>query len=102
LPLWLAPDQIVVASIGEAQKDYADAVSSRFDNAGFRVVADTRSERLSRKIVDARDAGIPVLMAVGAIEEREKSVSIRQRSGAQLTCSIDDALERLRPDAFRP
>lgn len=101
LPLWLAPEQIVVTPIGKAQNAYADKVAFRFEEAGYRVVADTRSERLSRKIVDARDAGIPILVAVGAIEERDETASIRQRGGALTTCSIDEAIAHLQPEAFR-
>jgi len=101
LPLWLAPDQIIVASIGEDQGSYANHVAAQFEGACFRVVSDTRPERLSRKIIDQREAGIPVLLAVGKIEERDQTVSIRQRNGAQITCSIDEAIAQLRTDAFR-
>jgi len=95
LPLWLAPEQVVVASIGEAQKDYAQNVADEFEDADFRAIADTRPERLSRKIVDAREAGIPILMAVGNREQADNSVSMRWRDGSQEICSVTDALSRL-------
>lgn len=101
LPLWLAPDQIVVASIGEAQSAYAESVAARFEHADYRVVVDTRPERLSRKIVDAREAGVPVFLAVGGIEQNDGTVSIRERDGAQATWSVDDAIAHLRQEAFR-
>ncbi|MEO1224171.1 MAG: threonine--tRNA ligase [Pseudomonadota bacterium] len=99
LPLWLAPDQIVVASIGEAQNDYAQSVAAELEDADFRAIADTRPERLSRKIVDAREAGIPILMAVGNREQADNSVSMRWRDGSQQACSVTDALSRLRGEA---
>ena len=99
LPLWLAPEQVVVASIGEAQNDYAQSVADELENADFRAIADTRPERLSRKIVDAREAGIPILMAVGNREQADNSVSMRWRDGSQEICSVTDALSRLRREA---
>jgi len=101
LPLWLAPDQIVVASIGEQQADYADRVAGELGAAGFRAISDTRPERLSKKIVDARETAIPILMAVGEREERDGSVTLRRRHGSQEVMSLAAAVEALRPDAFR-
>ena len=100
LPLWLAPEQIVVASIGEAQTDYANQVASAFDQAGYRVVVDTRAERLPRKIIEAREAGIPIFLAVGQREAENSSVSLRYRNGKQELLSLDQAVKVLRADAF--
>lgn len=101
LPLWLAPDQIVVASIGNAQAGYAEKVADALADHDFRVVADTRGERLSRKIMDAREAGIPILMAVGKREEADGTVSLRQRDGEQQVLRLEDAVAALQPEAFR-
>ncbi|MCG8692896.1 MAG: threonine--tRNA ligase, partial [Minwuiales bacterium] len=76
LPLWLAPEQIAVASITEAAADYAGEVAARFEEVGFRVALDTRKARLPRKIVDAREAGIPLLAAVGAREAEAGTVAL--------------------------
>ncbi|MEM7445014.1 MAG: threonine--tRNA ligase [Pseudomonadota bacterium] len=101
LPLWLAPEQMVVAAIGEAQNVYAEQVASRFEEAGYRATADTRAERLSRKIVDAREAGTPILMAVGNREQASDQVAIRQRDGHQESQTVDEAIAALRGEAFR-
>lgn len=102
LPLWLAPEQIVVASIGEAHRDFAEQVVQRFDQAGYRALADVRAERLSRKIVDARETGIPILMAVGDREVSSDGVSIRRYTGEQESRSVQDAIAILQAEAFRP
>ncbi len=81
LPLWLAPGQIVVASITDAQIDYAKSVVDRLVAAGYRAVADVRSERLVRKVVDAREAGVPLLAAVGAREAASDQITLRRRDG---------------------
>ena len=101
LPLWLAPEQIMVASIGEAQADYAAEVANRFAEAGFRPALDVRPIRLPRKIVDAHAAGIPLLAAVGAREAKSDSVALRGAGADNEVIAIDVALDRLRPDAFR-
>lgn len=101
LPLWLAPDQIVVASIGDGQAAYAERVAAAFADQEYRVVTDTRRERLARKIMDARDAGIPILLAVGKREEADGTVSLRRRDGGQEVLSIEAAAAGLRPEAFR-
>jgi threonyl-tRNA synthetase len=101
LPLWLAPEQLMVASIGEAQAAYAERVADAFAQAEFRVAFDTRSERLPRKIVEARENGIPVLIAVGAREAERETVSLRYRDGRQEVLPLAGAIEALRPQAFR-
>ena len=101
LPLWLAPEQVVVASIGAAQVAYAQQVAAELEAVVFRTVSDVRPERLSKKIVDARGAGIPLLMAVGAREERDGTVALRQRNGAQAVMTPAEAMALLRPQAFR-
>jgi threonyl-tRNA synthetase len=99
LPLWLVPDQVVVASIGPAQAAYARRVADELEHGDLRVAVDDRPQRLSRKIVDAREGGIPVLMAVGAREEREGTVSVRFRDGKLRNCGVAEAVDLLRAEA---
>lgn len=101
LPLWLAPEQIAVASITEAAADYAGEVAARFEEVGFRVALDTRKARLPRKIVDAREAGIPLLAAVGAREAEAGTVALRRMDGNSEVLAVDAAIDRLAPEAFR-
>ena len=101
LPLWLAPEQIVVASINDAQADYARAVADTLEAEGYRVAVDNRSERLAKKIVDARKASIPVLMAVGEREARDGTVAMRERGDKQSVLPLDAAADALRDEAFR-
>ena len=101
LPLWLAPEQLVIASIGEAQAAYAERVADAFAQADFRVALDMRPERLPRKIVDARESGIPLLLAVGAREARNETVSLRRRDDEQEVLPLAAAIEALRSEAFR-
>jgi threonyl-tRNA synthetase len=92
LPVWLAPEQIVVASISDAHAPYAMRVVQMLDDAGLRVAADCRPERLERKIMDARELQIPLMIAVGARDERDGTLSIRRRHGDQVTLPLEEAI----------
>jgi threonyl-tRNA synthetase len=99
LPLWLAPEQVAVAPIGEARNGYAMMVSEAFERGGLRVHLDDRPERLPRKIMDAREAGIPMLVALGERDEREGTVSLRRRDGRQDTLRLEEAVAMLEVEA---
>ncbi len=102
LPLWLAPDQVAVASIQAAQIPYARAVGEAFEQAGLRVALDLRSETLSRKIVQSRAEAIPILAAIGAREAADGSVALRFRDGAQQVLPLAAAVEFLRREVAPP
>ncbi len=101
LPLWLAPDQILVANITDASAGYASDVVAELEHAGFRVGVDLRSDRIGKKIVDARAMGIPILAAVGEREETDGTVSLRWLDGRQRVTSVTEAADALRAEAFR-
>jgi threonyl-tRNA synthetase len=96
LPLWLAPDQVIVATVSDASAAYGQRVMHALDEAGLRAVFDDRPERLERKIVDAREQRIPVFITVGARDERNETVSLRLRDGTQSTFPMLEGIERLR------
>jgi threonyl-tRNA synthetase len=95
LPAWLAPEQVVVASVGEVPRDYAERFAARLRGAGCRARADVRGESLSRKIVDAHNDGAPWLVVVGNREVEAGGVRLRQRDGAQQDLPWDDAVAEL-------
>jgi threonyl-tRNA synthetase len=99
LPLWLAPEQAVVASIGEEHADYARRVADDLAAQGLRVALDLRAERLGRKIVDARESGIPIMLAVGAREAAAGTVALRRRDGTQQVMAIADAARLMSAEA---
>jgi threonyl-tRNA synthetase len=102
LPLWLAPEQLVVASIGADDVVPACRVAEAFEAAGLRVALDARPERLSRKIVDAHADGVPVLAAIGGREARDGTVALRYRDGRQESLPQAAAIERLSAEARSP
>jgi len=95
LPLWLAPDQVAVASITEGQDDYARAIASDLEARGLRVTVDTRAERIGRKVADALSQGIPAVIALGAREAADGTLSLRLGDQPARAVSLDEAVRAL-------
>jgi len=103
LPLWLAPVQIVIATITQDADDYAREVLAAAREAGLRVEADLRNEKITYKVREHSLAKIPVLMVVGKREAAERTVSLR-RLGApeQTNIGLEAALRALADEATPP
>ena len=95
LPFWLAPDQVMVAPIDEAQAEYAREVAAGFEAAGLRIMLDLGPERIGRKIVAARELGVPVFAAVGPREAAAGAVSLRELDGRQSVLPRAEAAAQL-------
>ena len=102
-PLWLAPVQAVVATIVGDADVYAREVAERLAEAGIRVEADLRNEKINYKVREHSLAHVPVLLVVGKREAEQRTVSIR-RLGAerQETLALDEALATLKSEAAAP
>jgi threonyl-tRNA synthetase len=98
-PLWLAPEQVRVLSIGEKFEDYAREVEQQFRAAGFRVSSDLRSAKINAKVRDAQVELIPYMAVVGGRDQEQRTVALRDRLEGELgTFSIEEAIARLRPE----
>ena len=83
LPPWLAPEQVVVASIEPGGAAHARNALRALEAAGLRARLDDRDEALSRKVADAHRLAVPYLVAAGPRDEARGSVRLREASGAQ-------------------
>jgi threonyl-tRNA synthetase len=99
LPSWLAPEQIVVASIADRHAPGAEAAVSRLIDAGLRAVADVRSERIARKVAEAARLHVPWIAVIGDREQVEGSVSLSRPGGQAERLPLDKVIERLRGEA---
>ncbi|WP_257459780.1 threonine--tRNA ligase [Archangium lipolyticum] len=95
LPAWLAPEQVVVASVAEAAAGYAERFAAKLREVGCRASVDARGESLSRKIVDSHQAGVPWLVVVGNREVEKNAVRLRRRDGEQRDLPWDEAVAAL-------
>jgi len=84
-PVWLAPLQVRVIPVADRHLDYAHKLEAQLKSEGVRVEVDARSERINLKIRQAQLDKIPYMLVVGDKEVATSTVSIRLRSGEQLT-----------------
>jgi threonyl-tRNA synthetase len=102
-PLWLAPVQVVVATITADGDPYAREVVEAALRAGLRVEADLRNEKITYKVREHSHAKVPVLLVVGKKEAAERTVSIRRLgSPNQTSLGFDEALRLLTQEAVPP
>jgi threonyl-tRNA synthetase len=103
LPLWLAPVQIVVASVVSDAADYAAEAVRACAAAGLRAVLDAGNETISYKIREHSLAKVPIMLVVGKRETRERSVTMRRfGSTGQEPLALGDAVARLAREAAVP
>ena len=84
MPLWLAPVHAVVMNISEGQEDYAREVVQRLTDAGFRVEADLRNEKINYKIREHSLHKLPYQIVVGDKEKEGGLIAVRARGGENL------------------
>ena len=91
-PLWLAPQQAIVAPITDKQAAYAQQVADQLTGAGFRVSTDLRNEKIGFKIREHELAKTPLIMVVGDKEMMSSTVAVRGRHGADMgIMNVDEA-----------
>ncbi len=84
LPMWLAPVQVMVLTITEAQAEYAQNVAQTLKKQGFRVECDLRNEKITYKIRENSLQKLPYLLVVGDKEKQAGTVAVRARGGQDL------------------
>ena len=103
LPMWLAPTQVVVATITEDADVYAGRVVAACEAAGLRVVADLRNEKINRKVREHTIAKVPAMLVIGRREAEEGTVAVRQAGGAkQQSMGLEAAIDHLTLEARQP
>ncbi len=84
MPIWLSPVQVAVASITDAQIDYAREVVAKMKQAGLRIAEDLRGEKINYKIRELSLQKLPLIVVVGEKEKNDGTVSVRARGGKNL------------------
>jgi threonyl-tRNA synthetase len=102
-PLWLAPVQVVVATITNEADSYAEEVAAVLKAAGLRVETDLRNEKINYKVREHSLAKVPILLVVGRREAEERKVAMRRLGGdKQEVLALEDALHRLKEETQPP
>ncbi len=96
MPVWLSPIQVAVASITDAQIEYAHEVVAAMKQAGLRVSEDLRGEKINYKIRELSLQKLPLIVVVGEKEKADRTVSVRARGGKNLgVMALDDFIAKV-------
>ncbi|PPR59972.1 MAG: Threonine--tRNA ligase [Alphaproteobacteria bacterium MarineAlpha3_Bin3] len=102
-PLWLAPLQVVVATITFEADDYATRVHAALCEAGLKAELDIRNEKINYKIREHSVAKVPIILVIGAKEAADGTVAMRRLGGKdQENLVLKEATARLQEEAAGP
>lgn len=102
-PLWLTPVPVVVATITDDARDWAQSVVAQLKAAGIQAEADLRNEKIGYKVREHSNAKVPQIWVVGKQEAAEQKVAIRQLGSQQNeVVTIVEALERIKAATAMP
>ena len=103
MPLWLAPQQVMVCPITTDADAYAHQVVAALKEQGLRADADTRNEKINYKVREHSVAKVPVILAVGGREAEAQTVSLRRLgSKDQEVVALNDVVTMLAEEACPP
>jgi threonyl-tRNA synthetase len=99
LPTWLAPVQVAVLNITDAQADYCREITKSLENQGLRVALDLRNEKITYKIREFSLQKVPYLLVVGDKEKAAGQVAVRARGNQDLgVMSLADFAQRIQTE----
>jgi threonyl-tRNA synthetase len=102
-PLWLAPVQVVVATITNDADEFAEQAAARLRAAGLRVEVDVRNEKINYKVREHSLGKVPVIAVVGRREAEEGKLALRRLgSDGQTILTLDEAAAKLAQEALPP
>ncbi len=102
-PLWLAPVQVVLATITQDGDEYAREVRSQLSARGIRVEMDLRNEKINYKVREHSLKKVPIIAAIGKREAEEGTLSLRRLgSKGQEVLALDAALATIEAEAASP
>ena len=96
MPPWLAPVQAVIVPVAPAFNEYAQKVKKALDEKGFRVIADTGTDRMNAKIRKHQEEKVIYQLIVGQSEMDNNSVAVRMRKGGQKVMTLDEFISFLK------
>ena len=103
LPFWLAPRQVVVASIVSDADDFVAEAVAALKDAGIRAEPDMRNEKINYKIREHSLGKVPVILAIGRQEVEDRTVTVRRLGEKQTSVlPLDEVIASLAADAIAP
>ncbi len=100
LPLWLSPVQVSLLPISENELGYTQELGHSLTLAGIRVEVDESNRTLGKKMVRAREQKVPYMAIIGTTELENKTITLKNRAGEQITLTIDEAIAKLKQESL--
>lgn len=98
-PLWLAPVQVKIMNITDAQEKYAQEVYEKLKSQGIRAELDLRNEKIGYKIREAQLKKVPYMLVLGNKEMEEGKVAVRARKEGDLgAITVEDFLNKIKEE----
>jgi threonyl-tRNA synthetase len=95
-PLWLAPVQVKLLTVTEANSEYAKEVAAKCEAVGLRVQADLRNEKIGYKIREARNARDSYICVIGDKEAESNTLTVRSNKAGELgEMSVENFISKL-------
>ena len=96
LPTWMAPVQVKMLPMGDAQVEYCDEISRKLTNLGVRCEVDRRNETIGYKIRNAQQEKVPYMLVVGGKELEAGTVAVRSRKDGDIgTMTADEFILKI-------
>ena len=103
LPLWLAPEQVAIATIISEVDDYASEIEDELKSINIKVIKDLRNEKIGYKVREHSAAKVPIILALGAREKESRTVSVRRIGSSNTeTKSLNDFIAEIKVEAKSP
>lgn len=99
-PLWLAPVQLAILPISEHELSYSQKIAADLAKEGLRVELDESASTLGKKMVNARNYKVPYLVIIGKQEVENKTVTLKNRAGEQITLNLDETIAKLKQEVL--
>ena len=103
LPFWLAPGQVVVASIVTDANEYCAEIVDALKTVGIRAESDLRNEKISYKVREHSVAKVPTILAIGNREVEERTITVRTLGEKQTkTIGFEQVILELQNEGIPP
>ncbi len=102
-PTWLAPTQVAVLPITDAQSEYAKEITDKLNGMGIRVILDASNEKVNARIRDQEMMKVPIMLIVGAKEQEAGTVSLRRHGKGNIgTITLEEAFSTVQVESAIP
>ncbi len=97
-PVWLSPIQVALLPISEHELEYVKTIATALKKEGIRVEIDESANTLGKKMVRARDQKVPYMAIMGKQEVENKTITLKNRAGEQITLNLDETIAKLKQE----